>query len=140
MSDKTRQTIYNISTIVAGLVSLLMVRGVIEATTAESLLDLITAAASVFVTGGVGTAAVVLKKQRNEGVLEPSVERTAADSLQAVSDRFNNVVTDVVSGIEKVQAAANGLAASVPVQTATPLGPLADQVLRTVREETDRTF
>jgi len=135
MSDKLRQTIYNVGTVSAGVLTLLTLYGAITAETSDKLQDLIEVVMGVVATGGLGTAAAVLKDQRKKGVLEPPPpEQVVVDNLGAIGEKFNNVVSDVISGIEQVQKAAGNLS-PVVVPAAPVLGPLAEQVIQVVRHE-----
>lgn len=141
MTPKARQIFYSLGTIASGLLTLLVVFKVIDEGTAASLSGVIAALGGLFGTAAAGTAAVVTKRQINNGVLSPAstaVERTVT-GLQDVAKVYNDLVTQVTEGLQRVQAGAESIS-SVPLpevpQAITEIaGTLADAVRDAARKD-----
>lgn len=135
-----RLALYGISTLLTGIITLLVFFKVIDAGTAASFTQIVGLIAGLFGTGTTAVATTVLAGQRRDGTLEPTpVEPvnpaiTAVQAIQAVGQQFNDLVTGVTAGVQQVQDVAGGLAAALPTLGGIAPGSLAQQVLAAVND------
>jgi len=119
MSAKIRLTLYVVSTIVSGIVTILVSWKLLDPGTASTVNDLIRSLAGLLGTGASATAAVVLSQQTKNGTVGASAADQAINGLQATVQQASVAVTD----LDRVrQAAADALSSVLP-------GSLAQQVI-----------
>jgi Mycobacterial 2 TMS Phage Holin (M2 Hol) Family len=119
MSAKIRLTLYVVSTIVSGIVTILVSWKLLDPGTASTVNDLIRSLAGLLGTGASATAAVVLSQQTKNGTVGSSAADQAINGLQATVQQASIAVTD----LDRVrQAATDALSAVLP-------GSLAQQVI-----------
>lgn len=123
--------LYTVMTGLLGLVGIASTFGLITSDQAASLGQVGTTAGALV--GAVTTAIAAFRthKQLNNGTFEPAPPtppaQTAVESIAAVASQYNDLVSAVTDGVQRVQDVAGGLAG---VLKGVAPGGLLDQVLR----------
>lgn len=123
-APKIRKTLYQVGTIATALLSIFTVWNFLDPVTSTALNSALGALLGLLGVGAAGTAAVVTKKQIEDGQFDPSPDVSPADvvvsGVQAVIEAKENAERELV----KVQEAIAGTVSEIPI-----LGPLASQVI-----------
>lgn len=127
-APKIRKTLYQVGTIATALLSIFSVWSFIDPVTSSALNSALGALLGLLGVGAAGTAAVVTKKQIDQGQFDPHPDVSPADAVvngvQAVIEAKQNAERELV----RVQEAIAGTVSDIPV-----LGPLASQVIDQLR-------
>jgi len=128
LSPKVAQTVYDIGTIVSGVVGIALIWGGVSADTAQSI-DLIVSGLGTLLggTAPAATAAVRVRSQRADGTLGGNPLDQVANGLQAIvaaETTAANIHAQAVSELDRAKQVATSVLGSAPV-----IGPLAAQVI-----------
>lgn len=117
MNPKTRQLLYSLGTIATGLLTVLTVFNVIDKGTAINLGGVIASLSGLLGTAATGTAAVITGRQIKGGMFSPQAENPAdraVSGLHDVTEQYNDLIGQVTSGMQQVQATAETLSGVLP--------------------------
>lgn len=146
MSAKTRRLFYGISTMVTGLVVVLVSSNLISHDMENNVNGIITALLGIFGTGATATAAIHTNRQIKKGSLDPALADSPpppaynpADAVIGGLNDLNNMHVQVQEGLGRIQEAAASVGIPLPVYpqqgqpqpTAAPI-PISDLVQRTI--------
>jgi hypothetical protein len=123
MKAQTRQWFYLISGVLGSIVPILIATGVLEKEQAGNWLNLLAVLGSLLGAGAATTAGVVVKKQRDEGLVGDSAEEILINHM----DKVIRNADDANAALDRVKVAAGqALSLDAPAPT---VGSLADAVL-----------
>lgn len=123
-APKIRKTLYQVGTIATALLSIFTVWNFLDPVTSSALNSALGALLGLLGVGAAGTAAVVTKKQIEEGQFDSAPEASPADVVANAVQSVLEAKQSAERELAKVQEAIAGTVSDIPV-----LGPLATQVL-----------
>lgn len=123
MKVQLRQWFYLVSGVVASIVPILIATGVLDKGTAQSWTTLIGVLGSLLGAGAATTAGVIVKRQRDEGLVGDSPEEILINHM----DKVIKNADDANAALSRVKVAAGqALSLDAPAPT---VGSLADAIL-----------
>ena len=118
-----RAKLYAVLAALLGIVGVAQSFGVLDAVQSASIGQIVTAVAALLGGGGFVLASAKTQQQVKDGtfqeapdivVPEPSAAISAVQSIGAIANEFNNLVTGVTDGVKTIQDTVGGLTSVLP--------------------------
>lgn len=109
MNPKIRQTIYQLGTVLTGVLGIALVWGGIDAGSAQNIDSIVQGLIALLGSGASGLAATVTKEQRKDGTLEP---KSPLEQILRGAQQVQQAKAVAEDEYAKAQSVLNGLAQS----------------------------